>query len=282
MPEEVKTFEAALKAFDNVSRYSWKNISFRGHADSAWPAKPSLFRQKPDVAEFEAEMIRELISLYPHDFLHDNSMFDRLVRMQHYGLPTRLLDVTKNPLVALFFSVWEDQFDDRDGAVLAFSADSDRCKFYDSDVVSCMANLANLSQDERNTLETTKASTIADLRELQPMGRLVQFIKAEKPYFESRIKKVDLFRPVVVTAKRANQRMSAQSGSFILFGLDSGKSPTYKKSINTEKIIIKKRAKPEIRRRLGSLGIDASTLFPEIDKVTARIVDIYKEKVIPF
>nr|WP_257627200.1 FRG domain-containing protein [Enterobacter roggenkampii] len=24
-------------------------------------------------------------------------MFDRLVRMQHFGLPTRLLDVTSNP-----------------------------------------------------------------------------------------------------------------------------------------------------------------------------------------
>lgn len=172
MSEEVTTFEAALKAFDNVSRYSWKNVSFRGHADTMWQAKPSLFRQEPDVAEYEAEMIRELISLYPHDFLHDTSMFDRLVRMQHYGLPTRLLDVTKNPLVALFFSVWEEQFDDQDGAVLAFSADVDRCKFYDSDVVSCMANLANLSQDERDTLETTKATTIADLRELQPMGRI--------------------------------------------------------------------------------------------------------------
>ncbi len=126
MSEEVTTFEAALKAFDKVSRYSWKNISFRGHGDTMWQAKPSLFRQEPDVAEFEAEMIRELISLYPHDFLHDTSMFDRLVRMQHYGLPTRLLDVKKSAR-PLFFSVWEEPFDDRDGAVLAFSADEERC-----------------------------------------------------------------------------------------------------------------------------------------------------------
>lgn len=279
---EVAGFEDALRAFDQISRKTWVNVTFRGHADATWSAQPSLFRQDPDISEFESEMIRELISLFPSDFLNDHSMFDRLVRMQHYGLPTRLLDVTKNPLVALFFSVWETDKDDKDGAVMIFPAPEERCKFYDSDVVSCMANLANLSQYERNTLATTTASTIAELRDLQPTGRLVQFIKAEKPYFESRIKKLDLFRPIMVTAKRANQRMSAQSGSFILYGLDAKQSPTYKKSIKAEKVIILSKAKPEIRRRLEALGIEASTLFPEIDKATGRIVDVYKAKAVPF
>lgn len=282
MAEEVRNFEEALRAFDTLARKSWVNLTYRGHADATWGVVPSLFRQKPDVSEFEAEMIRELISLFPQDFIPDSTMFDRLVRMQHYGLPTRLLDVTRNPLVALFFAVWEKAFEDKDGCVFVFSAPDERCKFFDSDVVSCMANLANLSQDERDTLESTPASTITELRELQPTGRLVQFIKAEKPYFEPRIKKLDLFRPVVVTAKRANQRMSAQSGSFILYGLNAKRSPSYKKSISTEKIIIPSYAKTEIRRRLESIGIEASLLFPEIDKATGRILEVYKGKVIPF
>lgn len=282
MAEEVRSFEEALQAFDKLARKHWVNLTYRGHADSSWGVVPSLFRQKPDISEFESEMIRELISLFPQDFIPDSTMFDRLVRMQHYGLPTRLLDVTRNPLVGLFFSVWEREHEDKDGCVLVFSAPDERCKFFDSDVVSCMSNLANLNQDERDTLETTTASTITELRDLQPTGRLVQFIKAEKPYFEPRIKKLDLFRPVVVTAKRANQRMSAQSGSFILHGLDAKKSPSYKKSINTDKIIIPSRAKAEIRRRLESIGIEASLLFPEIDKATGRILEVYKSKVIPF
>lgn len=282
MAEEVTNFEDALRAFDKLARKPWVNLTYRGHADSSWGVTPSLFRQDPDVSEYESEMIRELISLFPQDFVHDTAMFDRLVRMQHYGLPTRLIDVTRNPLVALFFAVWEKAYEHKDGCVLVFSAPDERCKFFDSDVVSCMANLANLKQDEREILETTTASTITELRDLQPTNRLVQFIKAEKPYFEPRIKKIDLFRPVVVTAKRANQRMSAQSGSFILYGLDAKKSPTYKKSISTDKIVIPSTVKSDIRRRLESIGIEASLLFPEIDKATGRILDVYKAKSFPF
>lgn len=279
----IEDFNSALAAFDHLARNnSHRTLVYRGHAVADWRSEPSLFRQRPDISEFEAEMIRELVSLFPSEFLNDSSMFDRLVRMQHYGLPTRLLDVTKNPLVALYFALGDTSHKNDDGAVLVFAADEDRCKFYDSDVVSIMSNLANLKQDERDTLTTTTASTIRDLAQLQPMDRLIQFIKAEKPYFQSRVKKIDLFRPVIVTAKRANQRMAAQSGSFILYGLPKDEGPQYKKSIITEKIIIPAKIKLELRRRLEAIGIETSVLFPEIDKATGRIVDVYKERTVPF
>ncbi|MBW4236742.1 FRG domain-containing protein [Enterobacter roggenkampii] len=41
--------------------------------------------------------VRDIVSLHPNEFSSDKTMFDRLVRMQHFGLPTRLLDVTSNP-----------------------------------------------------------------------------------------------------------------------------------------------------------------------------------------
>jgi hypothetical protein len=277
------SFEEALEALDrHARRNQYSTLTYRGHCDARWQVTPSIFRQKPDISEFEAEIIRELISLFPAEFVHDNTMFDRLVRLQHYGLPTRLLDVTKSPLVALFFAVSDDLFKDKDGAVLIFIASEDRCKFYDSDVVSCMANLANLKEDERQSLIDSKASTIAEFAKLHAADRLVQFIKAEKPYFKPRIKRLDLFRPVVVTAKRSNQRMAAQSGSFILYGLPAEQGPEYKKSIRAEKIVIPAEKKREIRRRLESIGMEASALFPEIDKATGRIIDVYKNRALPF
>ncbi|MCP8897370.1 FRG domain-containing protein, partial [Shinella daejeonensis] len=75
---------------------------FRGEADASWKLMPSVMRGlRPDA---ENNIISELMAEAPADFADDKTMFGRLVRAQHYGLPTRLLDVSLNPLVGLFFA----------------------------------------------------------------------------------------------------------------------------------------------------------------------------------
>lgn len=275
----VKSFSDALDFIQETSKEnSDKQVFYRGHGNSSWRVWPSLFRQNPDISQFEDELIRELICLFPQEFASDQSMFDKLVRMQHYGLPTRLLDVTSNPLVALYFAVDPDEGDDNDGAVIIFLADKTRQKYYDSDVVSCLANLANLKQDERAILSESKATTVAKFNELEAAKRLVQFIKSEKPYFENKIRKVDLFRPINVYPKRANQRMLAQAGQFITFGLEAKDGPIYEKNNTMIKMTISSDAKLDIREKLDQLNIDGSSLFPEIDKAARRV----KERFLKF
>ncbi len=280
---KASSFEEALDLLKQASLdYEDRRLLYRGHGDESWKIIPSLFRQKPDIAGYESEIIRDLISLFPSEFLDDRSMFDRLVRMQHYGLPTRLLDVTKNPLVAMYFAVDPEEDDDKDGAIIMFAGDPKRHRFYDSDTVSSIANLANLKQDERDMLANTKASTLSDFNTLVPAERLHQFIKDEKPYFLPKIRKVDLFRPVSVTPKRSNHRIAAQSGQFVIFGLESKNGPKFKKTSTMVKIAIEASAKPKIRERLDQLGIDGSTLFPEIDRAAKRLTQRYLSKAIPF
>lgn len=78
-------------------------LFFRGHADPNYILRPSIMRT-PRLLQNESEIYHELIINCPDDFEKCHTHLEKLVKMQHYGLPTRLLDITRNPLVALYFA----------------------------------------------------------------------------------------------------------------------------------------------------------------------------------
>lgn len=75
----------------------WKNSIpfFRGQSDASWDVDPSVFRNNRLHAEHE--LIREAIRQRPNDLANNLTNFERLTKLQHYEMSTRLLDVTENP-----------------------------------------------------------------------------------------------------------------------------------------------------------------------------------------
>lgn len=133
------------------TRNDERPVAFRGQSFHAWPTLPRIFRPEVGLYDYEKNAVRDLISIHPQEFDGDETMFDRLVRMQHFDLPTRLLDVTTNPLVALYFATDAFITDDeaQDGKVQALFLPENRQRYFDSDRVSCIANLSNLTVDEK-------------------------------------------------------------------------------------------------------------------------------------
>lgn len=277
---EVKSVIEFIDAVRKATKPSPGGVAaFRGQQNKEWKLEPGLLRAPQRYIDHEREMSRDLMAIHPQEFAADQTMFDRLVRMQHYGLRTRLLDVTLNPLVALYFAVQRAQSGGRsvDGAVWLLRAPPSRKKYFDSDAVSCVSNLANLSASEKEEIRTIPTSYSKDLfNGVDAVDKLLQFIRAEKAYFRAQIDREDFFKRYLVTPKMSNRRIIAQSGAFVIFGLDSPPSAAnFPDTIKTDRIDIPEGSKTEIRAELDTLGINESTLFPELDRAASYIMRRY-------
>ena len=259
---------------------------YRGQRDASWDNIPALFR--PDLSRLEQaekRAVRDLVSVQPNEFSDDGSMFDRLVRMQHFGLPTRLMDVSRNPLIALYFATDPGpEGKPSDGVVTAFAVPEGREKYYDSDSVSCLANLANMTSREKTDIVnlrrsrakgTTRDEEIARINQEDVIKRLHQFIRVEKPHFLPIIDPIDLFKPYYVHPKMSNRRILSQAGGFIIHGLVPPSRIRYAHNIVETKFVIPEKAKKTLRRDLELLGITESTVFPELERAAKRIQTNY-------
>jgi FRG domain len=284
-----RTLTDFIEAFAEYLSGSSYLKCFRGQRDATWPTVAGIFRPEfKELLENEKRAVRDLISVHPSEFAADETMFDKLVRMQHFGLPTRLLDVSRNALVALYFATEPSPHDSdpSDGMVTAFAIPPEREKYFDSDSVSCIANLANMTSEEKGEIyqlkelliELPEDEQITKFNDDGVIKRLHQFIRSEKSYFQPIIKPIDLLQPYYVHPKMSNRRILAQAGAFIIYGIDPFKELFFPYEIEETPFLVPQKAKEPIRRALANLGINESTLFPEIDKAAARIKNQYKRK----
>lgn len=247
---------------------------FRGHSDARYELTPSLLRKwKNGDWQFlpsEDRLCKELLIAHHDEFHGDEYCFDRLVRMQHYGLPTRLLDISGNPLVALFFacSCKPDQLG-IDGEVIVFQIASDGVKYYDSDTVSCLSNLSNLTYAQKNDIDLSLELDAFNATDVA--GKLLHHIKSEKGFFEGRIVPDDLRSIICVKAKRTNTRIKSQSGAFLLFGHEAALPDAGQDGIEISRVTIKNKA--HILEQLDRININATTVYPSIDQTAVHLRD---------
>ena len=255
--EEGKPIGSVEHFLSEIKQFAGKHVFrlyFRGHGEPVNALAPSIGRPQYFVGKslvFDRERERSLLSHFRrHAYEHFQRVpteWETLFLARHHGLPTRLLDWTANPLVALYFSA-----------------------FYDNDEVV-------YREDQGRRFSTVKLNLDGTVWaiEQRPGNRHLLDVLSETrgPLEISGIKLVNPFNP--------SARMTAQAGMFTLHGnpwtdmVTAAGRPFPEPDLDIMRLkrwIVPARNKMQIILDLERLAINRRTLFPDIDGLAAGLI----------
>ena len=183
----------------------------------------------------------------PKAFENDKYIYNQIATMQHFGYPTRLIDITENPLIALYFAC--DGNFEYDGEIFIYESEEDEILNFEDKKLRCLEQIpTNSFEDickECNKLEFCKKEII------------------KKSY--------------IIQGVAKNERINNQSGSFIFVGISNEEKyckNEIKKPIMS--IILDKTMKKGILEILEKLNINGGTVYPDLLNLAKFLKNKYK------
>lgn len=263
----VNTFLSSLKKKSGT-------IFYRGHADANYSLLPSIMRSA-NLQRNESQLYHELLINCPDDFEKCHTHLEKLVKMQHYGLPTRLLDITRNPLVGLYFAC--ESRPESYGELILISPKNHEIKYPQSDTVSILASLSVFSPEKQEEfLCLAEDPSITAEQFNQGIARLIHEVRLEKPAFQAEVQRNDILSNYIVYALKNNGRIVKQDGAFILCGLSpAGSIESFRYRENGKKVVVLLDKKKRILDQLETFSINRAALFPEVECVAEYLKNKY-------
>ncbi|MDH5609400.1 MAG: FRG domain-containing protein [Cyclobacteriaceae bacterium] len=222
---------------EKIHRYR-SQYAYRGQSSVAYDLQTSLMRLGGNYAELERHIIRNFKKYSYKDIIDDDTIWHWLSIAQHHGLPTRLLDWTFSPYIALHFATSNTELYDEDAVIWSVN--------YSSVHAELPAAFRLVNHKEGSDIFTAQmlASVTSSLSDFDQLSDDI----------------VVFFEPPSMDARIVNQHA--------LFSVMNNPARTIdswlkgKPELRWFKIIIPARIKWEIRDKLDQANITERVLFP--------------------
>jgi hypothetical protein len=232
------------------------NFAYRGVADSTWGLETSIQRIGTQPSIIEKHLMRNFKRYSSADILAENyNIWDWIALGQHHGLPTRLLDWTFSPNVALHFMTERQEHYDRDGALWMVNFEE------------CLQYLPDILQRE---IKGEGAFTFSSEQLSNTIGKTIDEINA----FASSDAFV-FFEPLSIDSRIINQYALF---SFTIVPDTNMTSWLYNHPSVFKKIIVPSSLKWEIRDKLDQANITERIIYPGLDGISKWLTRWYTEK----
>ena len=220
---------------------------FRGHSSADWDLLPSVRRRY--LREQERYLSNEFFVRaklrYPN-CPPDEDYAGWLALMQHYGLPTRLLDWSRSPLIAAFFATEPYQ----------------RHSYERSNVDACIWALAPATLNEKQGFEPL----------LYPLnaGILQDLIRPSRKG-EDTTNKI-----AAAMAVETDLRMQMQQGAFTVHASDESLNLMSDCQDWLRRYVVPVESLPSMARELDLLGFRLGDLFPDLGNLARELKGIHR------
>lgn len=275
-----------------------KGIYFRGESRNFKYQMPGLFRNAKYILN-EKDILEANKTYSPDELRKSKSIFDILTLIQHYGGSTRILDITSNALIALYFAVSNNL--DQDGYVYLISKNEHKVKFPDDKSVIVKAAISELEYMQKRALSenlSKKRQSDEDLKCCITNGSEKTFVEAVENLYlvvEKNLNASNIYIPVkdlfefdIVQPYRLDKRIIQQSGAFIIFGLEdinkaqkqfNDYSDSKSRELNKlkEKLESRQRNLESRRKNDESEGVENSDLDDQLRKLGISIAKLDRE-----
>jgi hypothetical protein len=227
---------------EEIGRFR-SRFAYRGMASSAYDLTTSLMRLGGAYHELEAHLLRNFIKYARRTQLLEASPWHWLALAQHHGLPTRMLDWTFSPYVALHFATTIDREEEIETDAVVWCVDYTRTNTQAPDGLRAI-----LAEEDAEVFTAEMllgaADSLAAFDALAPEPFVVFF---EPPSLDDRIvNQAALFSLMSSASARLDCWLAARPGMY-------------------RRIIIPAALKHEVRDKLDQANITERVLFPGLD-----------------